>query len=476
MEKGKFYDFEKGVGGSLVGLIGHAFGLDRTESLRWANEFTGGSSSTFVPTKFSTKAMKEKTEEVWVSVKPEKSNNPPSLNKLSPWFSNKYNDTARYAYKDENGVPLFYTIRMEDKEKPKDKMVLPISYGYFSDRDTKPGWKLKSFAKDDRPIYHLNLIADSKKVLIVEGEKTADAASNKLAKDGFACVTWQGGASAVTKTNWLPLVNKEVYIWPDNDQAGFKAADDLCSQLRKVGAKSIHVVDKDLLSNVLPEKWDLADDLPEKLGSKFISDALLTSISKKAELNSLILMRGVDLKKNPEEWFKSNEVLARVEERMRPDLELKYQGNAQKINAEILGEAAKIFYDYQNQKIVPFHPTEKDKLSSISILYRASTGVEPSTSDLIKMNEQFTKGMSLDVTKEIEKLCGDKALAESICSFSVAKLITESDRQWNVENIRNQAKEVATKMLQMHISKEVPDLSKDIAKSKSTGIDLSVDF
>jgi hypothetical protein len=60
--------------------------------------------------------------------------------------------------------------------------------------------------------------------MICEGEKSADAAQ-RLYPDKI-CITWMGGASAVHKADWAPLIARqtEKIIWPDNDAPGSKAA------------------------------------------------------------------------------------------------------------------------------------------------------------------------------------------------------------------------------------------------------------
>ena len=48
------------------------------------------------------------------------------------------------------------------------------------------------------------------KILVVEGEKTADAAQKLFADRNFICVTWQGGLSAVLK------IQLDAFAWKRN--------------------------------------------------------------------------------------------------------------------------------------------------------------------------------------------------------------------------------------------------------------------
>ena len=71
-----------------------------------------------------------------------------------------------------------------------------------------------------RPLYRLTDLAAAALVVVVEGEKAADAARSI----GFAATTSAGGAEAPHLTDWGPLAGKEVIVMPDNDAPGAKYA------------------------------------------------------------------------------------------------------------------------------------------------------------------------------------------------------------------------------------------------------------
>ena len=96
-------------------------------------------------------------------------------------------------------------------------------------------------------------------VLIVEGEKAADAAADRL--PGFVAMTWPGGAKAVSKADWSPLAGRRVVVWPDADEPGVKAAADVAKACRAAGAASVAIVSLP----PVPPAWDLADDWPDCL-------------------------------------------------------------------------------------------------------------------------------------------------------------------------------------------------------------------
>lgn len=94
---------------------------------------------------------------------------------------------------------------------------------------------------EDRPLYRLaDLLANPDlPVLISEGEKCADATANFR---GFSSVTWMGGSNALAKTDFTPLAGRDVFILPDNDNAGTKATEELARILTGIDAR-IRVLD-----------------------------------------------------------------------------------------------------------------------------------------------------------------------------------------------------------------------------------------
>jgi putative DNA primase/helicase len=124
-------------------------------------------------------------------------------------------------------------------------------------------WMAKGYG-DHRPLYHLpELLASPKaRVLIVEGEKAADAAQAALdAQDGelWIVITWAAGAKAFRKSDWTPLKGRSspdapIVIWPDADVIGREAAADIAAILIGLGC-TVAIVPTD----GRPEAWDAAD-------------------------------------------------------------------------------------------------------------------------------------------------------------------------------------------------------------------------
>lgn len=116
------------------------------------------------------------------------------------------------------------------------------------------------------PLYRLpELLANADKaVLLVEGEKTADAAAHVL--PGYAATCALGGASPAHGTDWTPLAGRDVVIAPDYDRAGFRFADKAGSLAVEAGAARVRYIAPDDLYRAMtgrddapPRGWDIAD-------------------------------------------------------------------------------------------------------------------------------------------------------------------------------------------------------------------------
>ncbi len=108
-------------------------------------------------------------------------------------------------------------------------------------------WKFVGMA-EPRPLYR----PDTKrgKLVIVEGEKCAE----HLRAMGIEACTWPGGASAVDKADWSMVQASRVYIWPDKNDAGRKAAERVAAIL---SARDIEVFMVPI--DDLPDGHDAAD-------------------------------------------------------------------------------------------------------------------------------------------------------------------------------------------------------------------------
>ena len=107
-----------------------------------------------------------------------------------------------------------------------------------------------------RPLYRLDALRSrpDAPVLIVEGEKAADAAQ-RLFPEAVA-ITWPSGCKAIDKADWTPMAGRRCVLWPDADDVGRQAMAKLAPRLLAAGAAQVRIVHPP--ADAL-EGWDLAD-------------------------------------------------------------------------------------------------------------------------------------------------------------------------------------------------------------------------
>ncbi|MDA9521473.1 hypothetical protein XI06_14210 [Bradyrhizobium sp. CCBAU 11434] len=162
---------------------------------------------------------------------------------------------ATYSYFDAEGNIVAQVMRYDldsiDEHGKRKKTFRPHC---FREVDGKPKWI--TGAPDVRPLYRLPQISKTHIVVLVEGEKCADA----LAGVDIAATSAMGGAEApIDKTDWSPLAGKTVIIWPDNDDPSKAYARKVSPHLVALGCRVLGV---DPPTDSAP-KWDAADCIAE---------------------------------------------------------------------------------------------------------------------------------------------------------------------------------------------------------------------
>ena len=164
---------------------------------------------------------------------------------------------ARWTYTDPRGHPVLAVYRFEIGGEKTIRQATP----------TADGWQWKGLPKGtQRPLYGLHTLQnDEIAVVIVEGEKARDSAAQAFPDAFVTC--WPGGTSHAGNVDLTPIRGRDVYLWPDADDAGHKAMRTVADRLEGIAA-SVRVVDV----SELPEKSDAAD-VDEQTALSLIAEA-----------------------------------------------------------------------------------------------------------------------------------------------------------------------------------------------------------
>lgn len=167
---------------------------------------------------------------------------------------------AVYTYRTQDGNPYGYVARYLDPKTGK-KTIRCWSYGKRSEAEPAQ-WACGHFSSP-RPLYGWESLSENKQILIVEGEKTADAAKRLFPQ--LTVIAWPGGAASLENADWSPLKTRKVVLLADYDEPGQKAMQRLAKLLHKIGVAEIkHIVVKTTISgDTPPDGWDLADAHPD---------------------------------------------------------------------------------------------------------------------------------------------------------------------------------------------------------------------
>jgi hypothetical protein len=217
---------------------------------------------------------------------------------------------ATYPYFNADGSPWTTVRRYEsydEQGKRVSKRFLPI----------QPNGTYK-LPKGPRPLYRLREILGhpDDPVLVVEGEKCADAAANFFTERGLDLVaaSWHGGSQATEKTDWAPLANRDVFLWPDRDPPGRKAMESIASKLSTSRVRVVAVPpgfdDGKDIADFLEEGCDVKTLIEEAFAAEAHDFEGLVDIQRRGELEavaatihpvSMELLRLADIP--PRIWF-----------------------------------------------------------------------------------------------------------------------------------------------------------------------------
>lgn len=215
-------------GGDHIQFLRDYYGLGFKDAAAKLAELTGGTLSANDDAAPARRASKKPDEPPkWIrGVAP--INAPPCPPTLRMYRDGEWTDqpwVAAWPYRNRDGELLGYTCRVEFT-KPDGKIgkdVLPVTW-QINTRTGVAEWRPGAMDKP-RPLYGAELLDATleSNVIVVEGEKAADAARRLLAEYAVVVVTWAGGCKAVDHTDWSLLAGRKVVGWPDCDSQADRA-------------------------------------------------------------------------------------------------------------------------------------------------------------------------------------------------------------------------------------------------------------
>lgn len=157
-----------------------------------------------------------------------------------------------YPYYRADGKLVCYVLRID---LDNGKKITP-TISWCERPDGSQGWVYMRPKSSHLMPYNSQFIKSRPEapILIVEGEKCADAAPRLL--PAYVPLSWLGGTNAVDKTDWSCVKGKKVLILPDNDEMGHKAAAKIADIVKSQGAVDIKMLQPD---QDKPKGWDIAD-------------------------------------------------------------------------------------------------------------------------------------------------------------------------------------------------------------------------
>lgn len=156
-----------------------------------------------------------------------------------------------WPYRDAQGDILGYVARYDSAEGKQFRC-----WTWGARGDAEPGWGCGHW-NSPRPLYGMDKLAARRNdpVLVVEGEKAADAAA--LLLPAYVVVSWPGGSQSWHRADWSVLKGRHTLLWPDNDEPGIECMDKLAALLADPRGLACKV--RTIDPNRMPDGFDAAD-------------------------------------------------------------------------------------------------------------------------------------------------------------------------------------------------------------------------
>nr|DAQ54377.1 MAG TPA: virulence associated protein E [Caudoviricetes sp.] len=234
LNTGVWRDFASGEGGGdLIALYAAMHGIEQGEAYK---RLTNGHAPEALSRPAAPKPKPKPEPEIVMPV-------PGDIGPPSMHHKGFGAPSASWCYRNHAGQVLGFVARYD----PADgrKQIVPWVW-------TKSGWVAKAFPAP-RPLYGLDRLGMNLPVLLVEGEKAADAAQ-AIVGERYAVLTWPGGAQAVQKAHFEEIAGRKVLLWPDADKPGIEVMAGLAQRLVEI-CPEVKLLDV----AGMPDGWDAAD-------------------------------------------------------------------------------------------------------------------------------------------------------------------------------------------------------------------------
>ncbi|WP_219706101.1 DUF927 domain-containing protein [Burkholderia sp. COPS] len=261
-ETGVFCDFacqDECRGGDLIALAAYIWGGSQSEaalSLQKELEVRG----IRLPSNATTRAMQPrsmvKTVAPMLLMAPIPDGSP-ELD-VRRFLANGCTLENRYDYVNASGELCFVQLRLRREGGQKTFVTLHVKQREDGALDWTGG-----MPDGLRPLFGLLDLIEAmpeQPVFVVEGEKAARALRQSYPT--MIVVTSAGGAQAPAKTDWSPVAERRVLIWPDNDEAGMKYRDRVAALIGAVEPTTrIRSIDPEKLMRGICEVqgWDYGE-------------------------------------------------------------------------------------------------------------------------------------------------------------------------------------------------------------------------
>jgi putative DNA primase/helicase len=295
---GRWADFAgDDKGGDLISLYAAKRGLTQLEAAR---ELSGQAATRLAVPPTRPKAARAAPKWTPVLPVPDDAPEPPDrfarnegTTKAPRWVDGEF--VRRWTYHDADGRVLGHVARFhwsctdpDTGEILTEKDVVPQTW--CVDGNGRHAWRTRSFPVP-RPLYGLRELAERPEapVLVVEGEKSADAA-RQIARQ-YVVICWPGGIEAWRKAALNPLRGRNVLLWPDADEPGIKGMWEVAHALFAM-CPTVKII----LPEGKPDGWDAADALADGWGwRQFKEWALpLVKVVTEGETNGRVQRPGGD--------------------------------------------------------------------------------------------------------------------------------------------------------------------------------------